>query len=171
MNLIWRMIWMFIAARFGARVDIMGEGALTFRCLPTDLDFNMHMTNSRYASFGDLSRINFMIRNGAWGRLRAEGMLPVLGSGTYRYRRAIAPFQKVTVTTSVLTWDDKYVYLLHKFLTKGEVAALGVMKAAFITKAGRVPIEKVVELMGYTGPKPDSPIAKGVADLDLILKA
>jgi acyl-CoA thioesterase FadM len=171
MNLIWRMIWMFIAARFGARCDIMGEGALTFRCLPTDLDFNMHMTNSRYASFGDLSRVNFMIRNGAWKRLRAEGMLPVLGSGTYRFRRAIAPFQKFTVTTSVLTWDDKYVYLLHKFLTKGELAAIGVMKAAFVTKSGRAPIEHIVALMGYNGPKPESPIAKEVAALDLVLKA
>lgn len=171
MNLIWRMIWMFIAARFGARVDIMGEGALTFRCLPTDLDFNMHMTNSRYASFGDLSRVSFMIRNGAWKRLRAQGLLPVLGSGTFRYRRAINLFQKFTVTTSILTWDDKYVYLLHKFLTKGDVAAIGVMKAAFVTRTGRAPIEQVVSLMGYTGPRPESPIAKEVADLDLVLKA
>jgi acyl-CoA thioesterase FadM len=165
------MIWMWLTAHFGARADVMGEGAMTFRCLPTDLDFNMHMTNSRYASFGDLSRVNFMIRNGAWKRLRAAGLLPVLGSGTYRYRRAINLFQKFTVTTSVLTWDEKYIYLLHKFLTEGDLAAVGVMKAAFVSRSGRAPIEQIVALMGYTGPKPESPIAKEVADLDLVLKA
>ena len=171
MNLIWRMIWMWITATFGARADIMREGRLIFRCLPTDLDFNMHMTNSRYASFGDLSRVNFMIRNGAWKRFREAGLLPVLGSATFRYRRAINLFQKFAVTTSVLTWDDRWIYLLHKYLVKDEVAALAVVKVAFVTKAGRSPIEQIVELMGYTGTRPESPIAKEVADLDNVLKA
>jgi len=174
MNLIWRFLWMWISAHLGLgrgpQPHIMGEGAITFRCLPTDLDFNMHMTNSRYASFGDLSRVNFMIRNGAWARLRAAGLLPVLGSGAFRYRRSINLFQTFTVTTSVLTWDDKWVYLQHKFITKNDVAAIAVMKATFVTKQGRVPIERIVELMGYTGPKPESAIAKEAADLDAVLK-
>lgn len=65
MNLIFRLIWMIITASLGSRRDIMGESHMTFRCLPTDLDMNLHMTNSRYHSFMDLSRVDFMIRNGA----------------------------------------------------------------------------------------------------------
>ena len=171
MNLIWRCIWMWITAHLGARTDVTGEGKLAFRCLPTDLDIFMHMTNSRYASFGDLSRVSFMIRNGALSRLRRAGYFPVLGSATFRFRRPIMLFEKFTVSTSVLTWDDKYVYLLHKYETAKDMPAIAVAKAAFVGKQGRAPIEKIVELMGYTGPKPESPIAKEVADLDLVLKA
>ncbi len=172
MNLIWRMIWMFIAARFGARADVMGEHKLAFRCLPTDLDIFMHMTNSRYSSFSDLSRVSFMIRNGAFGRLRSAGYFPVLGSSTFRFRRPIWLFEKFTVSTSVLTWDDKWIYLLHKFETAKDMPAIAVVKAAFInTKTGRAPMDDVVKLMAYTGPRPESPIAKEVTDLDLVLKA
>jgi len=171
MNLLWRTIWMWITARLGARVDPMGEGRLTFRCWPTDLDFNMHLTNSRYASFGDLSRISFMIRNGAWGRLRAAKLFPVLGSITIRFRRPIAPFEKFSVTTRILTWDDKWLYLEHKFLTAKDVPAIAVAKATFVAKTGRVPMAMVLDLTGYTGPKPESPVAKEVTNLDDILKA
>lgn len=175
MNLIWRFLWMLICAhasvRWGARDDIMGEGRISYRCLPTDLDFNMHMTNSRYASFADLSRVNFMIRNGAWKRLRDAKLFPVLGSATFRFRRAIGVFQAFTVTTSILTWDDKWVYILHKFITADDVPAIGVVKATFVSKEGRAPIEKIVALMGYTDPRPEHPVAKEVTDLDLVLRA
>lgn len=171
MNLVWRLVWMWITAHLGARTNIMGEGKLTFRCLPTDLDIFMHMTNSRYASFGDLSRVSFMIRNGSYGRLRRAGYFPVLGSSTFRFRRPIKVFETFTVSTSVLTWDDKFVYLLHKFETKKDMPAIAVVKAAFIGKDRRASIEEIASLMGYTGPKPESPIAKGVADLDLVLRA
>jgi acyl-CoA thioesterase FadM len=171
MNLLWRLIWMWITAHLGARAEVMGGARLNFRCWPTDLDIFMHMTNSRYASLGDLSRVSFMIRTGAYGRLRRAGYFPVLGSSTFRFRRAILLWEKFTVSTSVLTWDDKWVYLLHKFETNTDMPAIAVVKAAFVSKQGRAPMEKVVELLGYTGPKPDSPIPKEVADLDAVLKA
>jgi len=171
MNLLWRLIWMWIAAHLGARAEVMSAPRLDFRCLPTDLDIFMHMTNSRYASFGDLSRVSFMIRTGAYDRLRRAGYFPVLGSSTFRFRRAILLWEKFTVSTSVLTWDDKWLYLLHKFETKNDMPAIAVVKAAFISKQGRAPIEHVLTLMGYTGPKLDSPIAKAVTDLDVVLKA
>ena len=98
MNLIFRLIWMLITAKLGARRDIMAESRLTFRCLPSDLEMNMHMTNSRYHSFMDLARVAFMIRSGAWARVRAAGLAPVLGSSSIRFRQPVAPFQKFAVT-------------------------------------------------------------------------
>lgn len=175
MNLVWRMIWMWIAARIavrmGAHADIMGEGRLVFRCLPTDLDFNLHMTNSRYNSFADLSRVSFILRTGVFDRLRHEGFFPVLGSSTMRFRRPIALFERFAVTTRILTWDEKWIYLLHRFETAKDVPAVGAVKVAFVGRGGRAPVERVVDLMRYTGPKPESPVAKEITDLDDVLKA
>jgi len=160
MNLIFRLIWMLIAARFGARRDIMGDSFLTFRCLPTDLDLNIHMTNSRYHSFMDLSRVDFMIRNGAWAKLRKAGLGPVLGSSSIRFRRAISPFQKFRVTTRVLSWDERWIYLEHKVITiggkaDGETAAIAIVNTTFVGKQGRVPTAELVRIIGYSADMPE----------------
>ncbi len=149
---------MFITARLGAARDPMGENRMTFRCLPTDLDVNMHMTNSRYHSFTDLVRIDLVIRSGAWKRLQAEGLYPVLGSATMRFRRSIRPFQKFIVTARVLSWDDRWIYIEHKFLTSQgggqDVAAISIVKTTFLSPQGRIPTEKLIAVMGYTGVTP-----------------
>lgn len=158
MNLIFRLFWMLVAARFGARRGLLDETRLSFRCWPTDLDFNMHMTNSRYASFMDLSRVEMMIRNGAWTRIRAAGLYPVLGSSSTRFRRPILPFAKFDVTARVVSWDERWIYIEHKLiLAGGEVAALCIVKTTFLSREGRIPTDRLVAIMGYTGPKPAFP--------------
>jgi acyl-CoA thioesterase FadM len=172
MNLVLRLIWMLIAARFGSRRDVMGVSHLTFRCMPTDLDINMHMTNSRYHSFMDLSRIDFMIRNGAWKRLRDAKLYPVLGSSSIRFRRPIAPLQKFDVTTRILSWDERWIYIEHKVVAAGQTAAIAVVKTTFLSPQGRVPTEQLIAIMGYTGPKPDyTALVQKKDELDAMLKA
>lgn len=171
MNLIVRLIWMWLTATFGSKRDMDGENHIHFRCMPWDLDLNMHMTNSRYHSFMDLSRVDFMIRGGAWKRLRAAGLGPVLGSSTIRFRRPIAPFQKFDVTTRLLTWDERWIYLEQRILAGGDVASIAVMKVTFVGRQGRVSTDKLIAIMGYTGPKREAPehVARKIA-LDDVLK-
>jgi acyl-CoA thioesterase FadM len=162
---------MFLTARFGAARDPMGENRMTFRCLPTDLDVNMHMTNSRYHSFTDLVRIDLVIRSGAWKRIRAAGLYPVLGSATMRFRRSIRPFQKFTVTARVLSWDDRWIYIEHKFITGQDVAAISIVKTIFLSPQGRIPTEKLIAVMGYTGVTPPAVAAiPKLNELDEALK-
>ena len=176
MNLIFRLFWMLLTARFGKRVDIMGESFLTFRCMPTDLDLNFHMTNSRYHSFMDLGRVDFMIRNGAWANLRGGGLGPVLGSSTIRFRRAINPFQKFRVTTRILAWDERWIYLEHKLIAEGgkmhnETASIAIMNTTFVGKEGRVPTEKLMQIIGYTATQPPLPdVLARKAEMDALLK-
>ena len=173
MNLIFRLIWMLIAARFGRRLGVMDENRLSYRCWPTDIDMNMHMTNSRYASFMDLARVDFMIRNGGWGRIRAAGLYPVLGSSSIRFRRPIKPFQRFDVTARIVSWDERWIYMEHKLVIGGgEVASVCIVKTTFLGKTGRVPTDELVRIIGYAGPKPDAGdlLAKKDA-LDAMLKA
>lgn len=177
MNLIFRLIWMLISARFGRRLRVMDENRLSYRCWLTDIDMNMHMTNSRYASFMDLARVDFMIRNGGWGRIRAAGLYPVLGSSSIRFRRPIKPFQRFDVTARIVSWDERWIYMEHKLVIKGgpkgdDIASVCIVKTTFLGKKGRVPTDELVAIIGYTGPKPDAGdlLAKKDA-LDAMLKA
>ncbi len=176
MNLILRFLWMMAAAYLGARTvsgrrDMAGENHIFFRCMPWDLDLNMHMTNSRYSSFMDLSRVDFMIRNGAWARLRAAGLGPVVASLTIRFRRPIRVFQRFDVTARIVSWDDRWIYLEQKILVGTEVASIALMKVTFIGKEGRLPVEKLLAIMGYAGEKPPFTDALAKKDaLDAALK-
>ena len=171
MNMIFRLLWTFIYARIGPRCSVTEETRLSFRCWFTDLDINMHMTNTRYASFMDLGRVDMLLRSGAWKRMRAAGLHPVLGSSTVRFRRSILPLQKFHLTTRIAWWDDKWIYYIQTMEGKNETAAISIIKKACLDKNGRVPMEKIINFLGYDAPKPPivSPIDKK-NKLDLALK-
>ena len=156
MNLIFRFIWMLIRAHFAQRSEnVASTSVLTFRCWPHDLDINLHMTNSRYNSFMDIGRINFMIRTGGWGKLRKAGMLPVLGSLATRYRRPINPFQKFDVLTRIVSWDERWLYMEQRIVAGGQTASITLCKTLFVQKGRSVPTDELMLLVGYNAPKPE----------------
>jgi acyl-CoA thioesterase FadM len=175
MNLIFRFLWTILRAwvkraRHGP-VGIFDEVSYSFRCLPTDLDVNMHLTNSRYASFMDIARICMMVSNGAWPRIRAARLFPVLGSNAMRFRRAVGPFQRFNVTAQTVGWDHKFIYIQHKLLVNGDVAAVAIAKAAFIGPQGRVDTYDLIRIMGYDGPAvPTTDMIERHKALDEVLK-
>lgn len=161
MNLLFRLLWMMLTAHRRTRCAMMEETHLTFRVMPTDLDGNMHLTNSRYFSFMDLSRVDHMIRNGAWKDIRANKLRPVLGSGSIRFRRAVPPFKKIDVTTRVIGLDEKWIYLEHKLIAGDTIYSVAILKAAFLDKAGRIPFDRLLKMFGHEGELP--PITEALA--------
>ncbi len=172
MTMIFRVLWMYIYARIGPRCAMTEETTLHYRCWFTDLDINWHMTNTRYASFMDLGRMDMLFRSGAWQRVLTAGLYPVLGSSTVRFRRSIQPLQKFHLTTRIISWDDKWLYYRHTMVANGETAAVAIVKKTFLDKNGRVPMEKILELLEYDAPKPSpSALIDKKNELDILLKA
>lgn len=114
----------------------------------------MHLTNSRYFSFMDLSRVDHMMRNGAWKEIRANRLMPVLGSSNIRYRREVPPFKRINVTTRVVGADCKWIYLEQKLVADDTVYSVAIMKAAFLDKKGRVPMDRLLKIFGHHGDLP-----------------
>ncbi|KHD89887.1 MAG: thioesterase [Bdellovibrio sp. ArHS] len=136
MNLFFRLMHIFLFSRFRKTVGIMDECATPFRVWPTDLDVLMHMNNGVYLSLQDLARVDYMIRAGAAKIISANGWYPVVASETIRFRRSLQPFQKFELRTRLIAWDEKYLYLEHKFTSRGEVMAVGMIRARFLAKKG-----------------------------------
>ncbi|MDG2319333.1 MAG: hypothetical protein P8L79_03640 [Rhodospirillaceae bacterium] len=65
MNILFRLVWMFLTVGRRSRCNVLDVSCVSFRVLPTDLDVNFHLTNARYFSFMDLSRVDHLIRTGA----------------------------------------------------------------------------------------------------------
>jgi acyl-CoA thioesterase FadM len=153
--MIWfRMLWMMFTARLRRPIDIMSEHRLSFHCLPTDIDLNVHLTNSRFHTFMDQVRFDLILRSGVWRQLRAEGIGPVLGSSSIRFRKQVRPWQRFDVTARILSWDDRWMYMEHRVLVRGETAAIAIIKTAFVDKNGRIAPERFAAFMAKVGAKP-----------------
>ncbi|MGN6670342.1 MAG: thioesterase family protein [Candidatus Nucleicultricaceae bacterium] len=136
MNLWLRFIRIFIHAFFRERLKPLQDSKVCFRIYPHDLDYNRHMTNSRYHSLSDLARIDGLIRSGLGKFLVKNGYGTVLGSSYIRFRRGLKLFQKLDLRTRFVGYDDKWFYMEHHFESGDQLIACSIVKATF-TKGGK----------------------------------
>lgn len=155
MNLFLRMIWVLLTARLRGRMGAEDEGRVRLRCWPNDLDVNMHMNNGRYLTIMDLGRIDLIARSGLWPVMRTRKWHPVVGSAKIIFRRSISVFQTFELTTQVIGWDEKWLYIEHRMERDGKVMAQAFIKSLFLGPDGKVPVAELVGAMGHDGPSPE----------------
>ncbi|MEM0898954.1 MAG: thioesterase family protein [Pseudomonadota bacterium] len=158
MNLWFRTLLTILFARFRPRLEVMEEGRMRLRVWPTDLDIAVHMNNGRYLTIADLGRWELLFRTGFWPKMRANGWHPVVGTSKIWHRRSLMPFQPFDLTTRVLFWDEKWIYLEHRFEGVGEQAeklyCRIVVKTLFLNGREKVPSAELVRVMGFDGKSP-----------------
>lgn len=151
MNLLFRLIWLFITASGRRRIGVTDESELVLRVLPTDLDINMHLTNARYLSMMDLGRTEFIIQAGMLKELMKRRWLPVVAVANLKFIKQINPFQRFKLITRIIGWDEKWFFMEQRFEVQGQLVALGVIKGLFRSRNGNVPTEELIKLAGYQG--------------------
>lgn len=166
MNLYFRFFYAVIAAFFFKKkmTDVLGTSRLKFWVLPTDLDLNGHMNNGRYLTIMDIGRMDMVIRTGMAHHVLKHKLMPVLASGTVRYRLPLMPFQSYTLTSRIVAWDEKWAYMEHTFIINGgrrdgAVAAIGILKGSFYDpkNGGTAPTQLILDALGHTEPSPPIP--------------
>ncbi len=165
MNLYLRLLYMFIASLFKAKLaSPLDESSLRFCVLPNDLDLNGHMNNGRYLTIMDIGRMDFVLRVKLAGYVIKNGYIPVLSSAKMRYRLPLLPFQKYDLRTRIICWDDKWVFMEHRFVIVGgkkdaAVAAIGLVKGSFFDKKTRatIPTAHILKAIDYTQESPIAP--------------
>lgn len=148
MNLYFRLLKTLILVFFQPRSAFREEVRIQYRVWPHDLDLNMHMNNGRYLTLMDLGRLQLMMRTGLAWHIFKNGWMPVLGAANIRYRRPLSPLQRFTLTTRLLSWDEKWFYIEHKFLVKEEVMAVAIVRAVILGKGRSLPTSVFTELLG-----------------------
>ncbi|GAA1403548.1 MULTISPECIES: acyl-CoA thioesterase [Oerskovia] len=157
-----RQIQLTIASTLPRRA-VPGRGVLDpsvtrMRVRPGDLDFYLHVNNGVYLQMMDVARSNFLADLGAFGLLRDKGWYPVVASSTMKYRRSLQLWDRFEITTRVLGWDERVVYLEQVFTRGGDLCARGLIAGRFLSKAGdRIPGPDVVALLGTSTVSPELP--------------
>lgn len=96
-----------------------------------EADYNLHKSNSTYFTDLDASRSHLLSNLCSRGvavvdrELTADGkrgiMAAIIGSVTTSFKKEIRIFQQYEVWSRILTWDQKWLYIVTHFVQKGSV--------------------------------------------------
>lgn len=145
--------------RSRSRLNWQEVGRRDFRVWPTDLDVFNHMNNGIFLSLLDLSRLDLSYRSGLWQKWKKLGWYPVVVAQTITYRKSLTPWQKFSIESKVIGWDDQAFYFEQRFVVGDEIYAKVIVRIRFLKKARGilVPGEVIEGSGGWQGPKPVLP--------------
>lgn len=138
-----------------------GESRLSFRCLPTDIDPNLHLNNARYLMLADLGRLDIFLRSGLLREARRRNWGPMMGGVQSVFVREIRLWRRFDVVSTIETWEGTQVIGRHRFeFDDGTIAAAVMTTAGVYDFHGRrfVPVPELLDALGYSG-EPRSPTA------------
>ncbi|PJJ65206.1 acyl-CoA thioesterase FadM [Compostimonas suwonensis] len=147
------MLHVALSAR-GPRLGHYDVARTSFRVLPTDQDIFRHMNNGVYLSILDIGRFDMLRRNGTWAIFQKRGWYPVVVSETISFRKSLTLWQRFTVESRILGFDDKAVYVEQRCVRNGEIYAQAYIRGRFLKRSGGV--VTLEELLGAVGPVPAS---------------
>ncbi|WP_372595396.1 acyl-CoA thioesterase [Actinotalea sp.] len=128
------------------------------RVRPGDLDMYLHVNNGVYLQMMDIARTNLLADLGAFPKLKARGWYPVVAASTMTYRRSLQLWDRFEITTRVVGWDPRVVYLEQVFRRRGEQVARGLVAGRFLGPAGaRVAPEDLVDALEPGTRSPELP--------------
>lgn len=152
-----RLVWTSLKALRSNRIGPDGIVETTFRCRPWDLDMFLEMNNGRVLTLYDLGRFDLSIRAGLAKILKARKWGLAVAGSSVRYRKRIHLFDKVTMRTQVLGYDDRWIFISQSMWVKGKPAS-SVLVRTCVTENGRsVPTDEVRQAMNVTGWNPQLP--------------
>ena len=138
--------------------------------LPSDIDAFLHMNNSKYMREFDLCRASMAAEIGFIDIVQKHGGFFAMNAGSIRYRRSMKLFQRYTIETQIVGWDDDSIYMEQRMKSKnGFVSALLLSKFA----VRGITVEKCIsEMCGDFVPSPEpSPDMKAwIESVDLSSK-
>ena len=106
-----------------------------YRVLPHDMGFRDHLPNYRYLSFIELNITRWVM-----ARCHQKGIKKlnwIMSMQEMVYLKPIKFLDKVTLSSTVAGWDQKYVYFEHRFFVKNQLMSVGMTKFIFADKKGK----------------------------------
>ncbi|MEP4194495.1 MAG: acyl-CoA thioesterase [Aliishimia sp.] len=127
-------------------------------CWPWDLDAFLELNNGRTLTLFDLGRIGMALRVGLVDVLKRERWGLTMAGSSVRYRRRIHAFQRFTVKSRVVCWDDKFTYIEQSMWKRdGECANHVLYRAAVTDQDGIVRLDRISQALGHDSVSPPMP--------------
>lgn len=151
MNVWARMAAMAATVKSRGPFGIGSVSRLSFRCLPSDIDRNLHLNNARYPMLADIGRFDIFLRSGLVKLGRQRRWAPMMGGIQCVFLREIRLWRRFEILSTLELWKELQVLGRHRFLLdSGEVACEILTTAGIYDLRGRrfVPMEEVISALG-----------------------
>lgn len=154
-----RFLWRRLSYELSKKEVVMREFLDPYVCqgivLPSDIDFMLHMNNSKYLREMDFGRVGLGLEKGLHGAIVKLGGAIVLAAASIRFRRSLLVFQRFTLSTRILCWDERNVYMEQRMMSSdGFVCAINLAKMV----VQRTTITEMLrEMAGGSGAAIESP--------------
>jgi acyl-CoA thioesterase FadM len=156
--LLFRFLLVMLRGCLRRRISVLDESVVRFTVLPHDCDLNFHLNSGRYLSFMDVARGDLIGRLRLLRPLIKRGWRPVMGGCVIRFRRSVLPFQRFSVRSRVLGWDEKWFYVEHIVEQDGKFCAAGHVRTLIRSRSANIPPAEVWALIGADKtPSPELP--------------
>lgn len=156
MNLYLRFLILIFKIFFAKKSLPLEASCLKFLVWPWDCDFNLHTTNSRYLSFMDLGRVYLLGAMGVTTKLLKLKWFPVLHACEVSFLKPLRPFTRFELITRIVSWDEKFFYIEQRFMCKGKLCALGLVRGLFLHQREKISPQAVVDLSGHQIQPPEA---------------
>ena len=117
--------------------DLFQPFSRSYRILPHDMGFRNHLPNYRYLSFIELNVTGWLYKILKKNQLGGLSMDWIISMQEMVYLKEIKFLDKMTVTSALEGWDEKYVYFQHHFYVKNTLMAIGLTKFVLMNKEGK----------------------------------
>jgi acyl-CoA thioesterase FadM len=157
MNLWFRLFLMLLRRPWRLRTDPTATTIVRLRVWPLDLDLNRHVTNGRYFTLADIGRMDYVLKTGAFRTALRRKAVPIVGDAWGKFRRELKLFEAFEIHTRMLGWDQKWSFLEHRFVSKGRVVGVVIMRGVFRASTGTIPPAEIVKDLGMSEQSPALP--------------
>ena len=144
-----RLIRVVVKSHFQEKLSFDTEytDSVNLIVLPQDIDPFMELNNGRYVTLLDLGRFSLGAKvNMASFLKRNNWSLTIVGTyNEYRFRLKL--FQRFTLKTKIIGYDEKWFYFFQKVERKGKTHMASVVKFAYTSKEGLVYPKEVISAM------------------------
>ncbi|KZK99092.1 Acyl-CoA thioesterase FadM [Pseudovibrio ascidiaceicola] len=153
MQLWFRLILYFLKFPFQEKLaDMFSKSVVCLRVLPSDIDMNIHLTNSRYLAMMDFGRVDHMSRTKLGKAIFRNKWTPLANHATVRFRRELPFGEPFKLESEIVYWTDEACVMEQRFIftkgpKKGIVAATGLVRVSMYDRAQKafVPTTAVLE--------------------------
>ncbi len=157
MNLWFRLLLMLLRRPWRKPVGGLDTTVVKMRVWPLDLDFNRHVTNGRYFTMADVGRMDYVLRSGAYKVALRHKAFPIVGDVWGKFRRELRLFEAFEIHSRMLGWDDKWVFVEHRFMRNELVIGVVMMRGLFRSAKGLVDPQEFIAEMNLAPQSPPLP--------------
>jgi acyl-CoA thioesterase FadM len=142
-----RLILALIRSKYRSKIDFTQTTQVSFRVWVTDVDVSI-MNHAAFLTVFEVGRIDFMVRSGFFKLNLANKWYSPAQAISVQYFRPLKIFQKAQVFTRISYFDEKWIYMEQKIVSKGKDVAGCLVKG--LVKKGKENIDpqKVLSLLG-----------------------